>query len=93
MRSQGRVAKQENLGEAGFMETKFASLSRKISCRLPKGINKPLGAPRELLIHIHSLESRREPRGGGRELPELVDGEDISSSEASTTSMVPCLAS
>ena len=29
----GRAANQENLGEADFMETKFASLSRKISCK------------------------------------------------------------
>jgi hypothetical protein len=29
---QGRAAKQKNLGEANFMETKFASLSRKILC-------------------------------------------------------------
>jgi hypothetical protein len=32
-RQQWRVAKQENLGGADFMETKFASLSRKISCK------------------------------------------------------------
>jgi hypothetical protein len=30
---QGRVANQENLVEAEFMETKFASLPRKISCK------------------------------------------------------------
>jgi hypothetical protein len=31
---QGRVANQENLDEAEFMETKFASLPRKISCKV-----------------------------------------------------------
>jgi hypothetical protein len=30
---QGRAANQENLNEADFMETKFASLRRKISCK------------------------------------------------------------
>jgi hypothetical protein len=45
---QGRAANQENLDEADFMETKFASLPRRISCkarvehaqRHPKDINK-----------------------------------------------------
>jgi hypothetical protein len=30
---QGRVVNQKNLDEAEFMETKFASLPRKISCK------------------------------------------------------------
>jgi hypothetical protein len=30
---QGRTGNQENLSEADFMETKFASLPRKISCK------------------------------------------------------------
>jgi hypothetical protein len=30
---QGRAANQENLDEAEFMETRFASLPRKISCK------------------------------------------------------------
>jgi hypothetical protein len=30
---QGRAANQENLDETEFMETKFASLPRKISCK------------------------------------------------------------
>jgi hypothetical protein len=30
---QGRAANQENLDEADFMETKFSSLPRKISCK------------------------------------------------------------
>jgi hypothetical protein len=33
-RRQGRVANQENLDEAEFMETKFASIPRKISCKV-----------------------------------------------------------
>jgi hypothetical protein len=32
-RRQGRAANQENLDEADFMETKFASLPRRISCK------------------------------------------------------------
>jgi hypothetical protein len=47
-RRQGRAANQENLDEADFMETKFAFLPRRISCkarwstrqRHPKDINK-----------------------------------------------------
>jgi hypothetical protein len=31
---QGRAADQENLDENDFMETKFASLPRRISCKL-----------------------------------------------------------
>jgi hypothetical protein len=31
---QGRAANQENLDEAEFMETKFASLPRKILCKV-----------------------------------------------------------
>jgi hypothetical protein len=51
----------------------------------------PLGAPRWLPIDIHSSENRRRsPQGGGcRGLaaapPKLEDGEDWSSSDASTT--------
>jgi hypothetical protein len=30
---QGRAANQENLDETDFMETKFASLARRISCK------------------------------------------------------------
>jgi hypothetical protein len=52
---QGRAVNQENLDEADFMETKFPSLPRKISCkgkvehapRLPKGINTTPWAPKE----------------------------------------------
>jgi hypothetical protein len=41
---QGRAANQENLDEADFMETKFASLPRRISC---KGRwSTPQGTPR-----------------------------------------------
>jgi hypothetical protein len=52
---------QENLGEADFMETKFASLSRRSSAtvqgkvghapRLPKGINITSWAPNRGFIH------------------------------------------
>jgi hypothetical protein len=45
-RRQGRATNQENLDEADFMETKFASLPRRISCKArwrtpkaPKDIN------------------------------------------------------
>jgi hypothetical protein len=44
LRWQGRTAYQENLDEADFMETKFASLPRRISCkarwRTPKGTSR-----------------------------------------------------
>jgi hypothetical protein len=40
-RRQGRAANQENLDEADFMETKFASLPRRILCKarcsMPQG--------------------------------------------------------
>jgi hypothetical protein len=42
---QGRVANQENLDEADFMETKFPSLPRKISCNARW--STPQGSPRE----------------------------------------------
>jgi hypothetical protein len=35
-RRQGRAANQENLDETDFMETKFASLPRRISCKAPR---------------------------------------------------------
>jgi hypothetical protein len=41
---QGRVANQENLDEADFMETKFASLPRRISCKARW--NTPQSTPR-----------------------------------------------
>jgi hypothetical protein len=41
---QGRVANQENLDEADFMETKYASLPRRISCKARW--STPLGTPR-----------------------------------------------
>jgi hypothetical protein len=41
---QGRAAKQENLDEADFMETKFPSPTRKISCKAKW--STPKGSPR-----------------------------------------------
>jgi hypothetical protein len=41
---QGRAANQENLDEADFMETKFPSLPRKISCKARW--STPQGYPR-----------------------------------------------
>jgi hypothetical protein len=41
---QGRAANQENLDEAGFMETKFPSLPRMISCKARW--SRPQGSPR-----------------------------------------------
>jgi hypothetical protein len=41
---QGRVANQKNLDEADFMETKFPSLPRKISCKARW--STPQGSPR-----------------------------------------------
>jgi hypothetical protein len=41
---QGRAANQENLDEADFMETKFASLPRRISCKARW--STPQGTPR-----------------------------------------------
>jgi hypothetical protein len=41
---QGRAANQENLNEADFMETKFPSLPRKISCKARW--STPQGFPR-----------------------------------------------
>jgi hypothetical protein len=41
---QGRVANQENLDETDFMETKFASLPRRISCKARW--STPQGTPR-----------------------------------------------
>jgi hypothetical protein len=43
-RRQGRATKQESLDEADFMETKFPSLSRKISCKARW--TTPQGSPR-----------------------------------------------
>jgi hypothetical protein len=43
-RRQGRDANQENLDEADFMETKFASLPRRISCKARW--STPRGTPR-----------------------------------------------
>jgi hypothetical protein len=40
----GRAANQENLDEADFMETKFPSLPRKISCK--ERWSTPQGSPR-----------------------------------------------
>jgi hypothetical protein len=69
-RRQGRAANQENLDEADFMETKFASLQRRIWCKArwctpkaPQGHKyNPLGVPRWLSIDIHSSESRHKMR-------------------------------
>jgi hypothetical protein len=41
---QGRAANQENLDEADFMESKFASLPRRISCKARW--STPQGTPR-----------------------------------------------
>jgi hypothetical protein len=41
---QGRAANQENLDEADFMKTKFASLSRRIPCKAMW--STPQGFPR-----------------------------------------------
>jgi hypothetical protein len=41
---QGKVANQENLDEADFMETKFAPLPRRISCKARW--STPQGTPR-----------------------------------------------
>jgi hypothetical protein len=43
-RRQGRAANQGNLDEADFMETKFASLPRRISCKARW--SAPQGTPR-----------------------------------------------
>jgi hypothetical protein len=43
-RRQGRATKQESLDEADFMETKFPSLPRKISCKARW--STPQGSPR-----------------------------------------------
>jgi hypothetical protein len=43
-RRQGRVANQENMDEADFMKTKFASLPRRISCNVRW--RTPQGTPR-----------------------------------------------
>jgi hypothetical protein len=43
-RRQGRTVNQENLDEADFMETKFASLPRRISCKARW--RTPQGTPR-----------------------------------------------
>jgi hypothetical protein len=44
-RWKGRDTKQESLDEADFMETKFSSLPRKISCK--ERWSTPQGSPRE----------------------------------------------
>jgi hypothetical protein len=44
-RRQGRTANQENLDEADFVETKFASLPRRISCKARWSM--PQGTPRK----------------------------------------------
>jgi hypothetical protein len=69
-RRQGRAANQKSLDEADFMETKFASLPRRIPCKArwstpkaPQGHKyNPLGAPRSLPIDFHSSESRHKMR-------------------------------
>jgi hypothetical protein len=43
-RWKGRAANQENMDEADFMETKFASLPRRISCKA--SWSTPQGTPR-----------------------------------------------
>ena len=69
--------KQENLDEADFMETKFASLPRKISCKArwntPQGHKyNPLGAQGRESIHPE-LDENLGPR------PEEADGRRESS--------------
>jgi hypothetical protein len=74
----GRTLNQENL--AGFMETKFASLPRRISCKTrwstPKGTQghkyNPLGAPRWLPIDIQSFYRRHSPENRRRKMRERV---------------------
>jgi hypothetical protein len=58
--------KQEKLGEANFIESKFASISRKISCKegrvrpkASKGINTTPWVPKRGFIH-HLLPQDRE---------------------------------
>jgi hypothetical protein len=73
MAPEGKAVNQENLNEADFMETKFASLPSGSRARYggtrpkaPQG-NKytPLGCTRWLPIEINSSESRwRSPQGG-----------------------------
>jgi hypothetical protein len=56
---QGRAANQKNLDDADYMETKFPSLPRKISCKARW--STPQGSPR--LIKIQPLgRSRRDDR-------------------------------
>jgi hypothetical protein len=68
---QGRAANQENLDEADFMETKFASLPRKISCKArrstPQGSQghkyTPLGAQGGVInpsIHQRAADTKEK---------------------------------
>jgi hypothetical protein len=67
---QGRAANQENLDEADFMETKFASLPRRISCKerwsTPQDTQRtyiqPPRLPKMVTLDIHSPESRHKMR-------------------------------
>jgi hypothetical protein len=71
---QGRVANQENLDEADFMETKFPSLPRKISYKArwstPQGSQghkyNLLGAQGGRSIHPFIREPSRRRRSTGR---------------------------
>jgi hypothetical protein len=74
---QGRAANQENLDEADFMETKFPSLPRKISCkarwRMPQGFPRhkytPLGAQGGLIHHPFIIEPPTRRRSTRRKPP------------------------
>jgi hypothetical protein len=78
---QGRVANQENLDEAEFTKTKFASLPRMISCKArwstPQGSQgykyNPLGAPiGEPLRSIHQRAAERKRYTEGSQRPPQV---------------------
>jgi hypothetical protein len=66
---QGKAIKQESLDEADFMETKFPSLPRKISCKArwstPQGHKyDPLGAQGGVIDpFIRELPTRRRITG------------------------------
>jgi hypothetical protein len=61
-RRQGRIANQENLDEADFMETKFASLPRRISCKARWSTPKPTNGLRTTLYpHQTSMSFFHQP--------------------------------
>jgi hypothetical protein len=67
-RWQGRTANQENL--ADFMETKFASLPGRISCKARW--STPKGTPRGLPIDIQSFYRCHSPENRRRKMRERV---------------------